>query len=272
MRLTRMRSPSPVNSTNARSRARPGLGLNQRGTVTSSGSIRSMSTTCGPRSRSSAPPPRTSTCAPVRRASAMLSGSVITRPIWPSWASRPTFEPGRSSTATAPSRESAATAASALGRASISTPTCSPWRTPSESSPLTTLSMRCFAAARVWPRSSNRKRMPSGARSACSSSSLPSEMRVCGRTRSRRARRGTCVAASPPKSRSAPTARVALPTNDLAMPAPTSVAEAEAVARARADGLERLVVGRELGDALDLLGQLGAVVDVLAPRRPRSAR
>ena len=47
MRLGRVRSPEPVKRMKARSRARPGLGLYQPGSFTSSGSIRSMSTRRG---------------------------------------------------------------------------------------------------------------------------------------------------------------------------------------------------------------------------------
>ena len=69
-------------------------------------------------------------------------GSAMIRRTRPSSASRPGSPSGRISTATAPSRFSAATTVSALGRVCISTPTCSPWRTPISSSPRTTLSIR----------------------------------------------------------------------------------------------------------------------------------
>ena len=49
---------------------------------------------------------------------------------------------GGMSTATAPSRDSAAMATSAEGRVSISTPTRTPWRTPTRIRPRTTLLMR----------------------------------------------------------------------------------------------------------------------------------
>ena len=75
------------------------------------------------------------------------SGSATIRVTWPSSASRATGPSGRISTATAPSRLSAATTERPLGRVLISTPTCSPWRTPSESRPRTTLSMRRLTAS-----------------------------------------------------------------------------------------------------------------------------
>ena len=54
---------------------------------------------------------------------------------------------GGINTATAPSRDSAAIATSALGRVSISTPTCAPWRTPTSIRPRTTLLMRRSTAS-----------------------------------------------------------------------------------------------------------------------------
>ena len=54
---------------------------------------------------------------------------------------------GGISTATAPSRDSAAIATSALGRVSISTPTCAPCRTPTSIRPRTTLLMRRSTAS-----------------------------------------------------------------------------------------------------------------------------
>ena len=70
------------------------------------------------------------------------SGSAMIRSTWPSFASRARSPSGRISTATAPIRLIATTSASALGRGPINTPTCSPWRTPIEIRPRTTLSIR----------------------------------------------------------------------------------------------------------------------------------
>ncbi len=59
IRFARVRSPVPVKRMNARSPARPGLGSNQAGTLTSSGWMRSMS--ISPRARVRSPPPPPST-------------------------------------------------------------------------------------------------------------------------------------------------------------------------------------------------------------------
>lgn len=92
-------------------------------------------------------PPRTRTCIPVARAASRFSGSVTMRST-PSiriavWISRP----GGRRTATAPSRDSAAMTASALGRVSMTTPTCAAGRTPADINPRTTLSIRWFTAS-----------------------------------------------------------------------------------------------------------------------------
>ena len=149
MRLTWVRSPLPVNRMKARSWARPGLGSYQPGSVTASGSMASMSSTAEPRSRGPPPPPRTctGTPAPMAAACSPCSGSAMMRVTRPRAASRWRNPSGRSITATAPSRLRAATMPSALGRVSMSTPTCAPWRTPMLISPRTTLSMRSLAAA-----------------------------------------------------------------------------------------------------------------------------
>ena len=82
-----------------------------------------------------------------RRAARRVRGRRRSAAPAPSSASRAADPSGRSSTATAPRRLSAATTASALGRVPMSTPTCSPWRTPTEIRPRTTLSMRRLTAA-----------------------------------------------------------------------------------------------------------------------------
>ncbi len=102
---------------------------------------------------------------------------------------------GRNNTTTAPIRLSAATAMSMLGRVSISTPTDSPWRTPTDSSPATTASIRAFRAACVWARSSHKNPTAPGWPSARSSSRQPRDTRDSGRTNSRRNSRGRLVAA-----------------------------------------------------------------------------
>ena len=64
------------------------------------------------------------------RAASRLVGSVMISVTPPSRTAAARSASGGISTATAPSRDSAAMATSALGRVSISTPTWSPWRTP----------------------------------------------------------------------------------------------------------------------------------------------
>ena len=122
---------------------------------------------------------------------------------------RSTSPSGRRRTPTAPRRLSAATTVSAVGRGSMRTPTCSPWWTPIEIRPRTIESMRCLAAAWVWARSSKRKKTCSGWSSACSSRSFPSEIRVRGRTWSRRIRRGSSENASEPIARTLDAVRAA---------------------------------------------------------------
>ena len=222
MRLARVPSPSPVKSTKARSLARPGFGRYQAGSSTASGSIRSRSVSSAPRSRGCPPPPRTKVCTgrtPLARSA--CSGSATIRPMRPRSASRATSPSGRSSTATAPRRFSAATIASALGRVSISSPTWSPWCTPTETSPRTTLSTRSLTSRWRCARPSKRKNTSSGARRACSSSSRPSETRVCGWICSRRARRGSWVVASRASSTAPRTVRAAVEPSVRAMPVPT---------------------------------------------------
>ncbi len=81
IRLMRMLEPSPVNRMKARSPARPGLGRYQRGSLTSAGSICSMSVVSGiPRSRGVPPPPSTNVRTVLRLAARRAcSGSAMIR-------------------------------------------------------------------------------------------------------------------------------------------------------------------------------------------------
>ena len=81
------------------------------------------------------------------RAVSRLAGSVMISVTPPSRTAVARSTSGFNKTATAPNRDSAAMATSALGRVSIRTPTCSPWRTPTSMRPRTTLSIRRFTAS-----------------------------------------------------------------------------------------------------------------------------
>ena len=265
MRLTFVSSPSPENRMNARSLraarvgAVPGGQLDLVGVdALHVGDVRAEVALLARRRRAR-------TCGSPRRpaASSARSGSVTILVTWPSSASRAMSPSGRMSTATAPRRLSAATTASELGRLDMSTPTCSPWRTPSETSPRTTASMRAFAADRVCARSSNRNRMSSGPRLACSSRSRPSEMRVAGVICSSRASRGSWPAASRVSSRAVRTLLVAVAATARAIPAPTVGGELDAVADAVPHGgAVGLDVVERLGHGE---GQLALALD---PARP----
>ena len=139
-----------------------------------------------------------------------------------------------------PSGSARSRAPARSGREPISTPTCSPWRTPIEIRPRTTLSIRSLTSCAVWARSSNRNRVSSGARRIRSSTSRPSEIRVPGWTCSRRVSRGSAPAASRASTPTPWVVRRAAPTTDRAIPPLDGAGELQAVA----DAIDRVGLRR----------------------------
>ena len=148
IRLARVRSPSPVKRMKARSLARPGLGRYQAGQLDPVGVDPLHVDHAAPEvALLAAAAEHEDLAAPASRARPASSGSATIRVTAAELGLARDRAVGRISTATAPSRLSAATTESPLGRVLISTPTCSPWRTPSESRPRTTLSTRRLTAS-----------------------------------------------------------------------------------------------------------------------------